>query len=181
MEARIVRATDADLAEISRLAGLIWRAHYPGIISAEQIEYMLARMYALEVLREEVLRGGIRYDRLILAGEGAGFAACGPAQPGVVKLHKLYVRPEWHGRGFGSLLLRHCEREAAKGGAKRLILSVNKQNAKAIAAYRRNGFTLLESVTVDIGGGFVMDDYVFGKDLASPETEKGNGANGAGK
>ncbi|HEX7470237.1 MAG TPA: GNAT family N-acetyltransferase, partial [Verrucomicrobiae bacterium] len=81
------------------------------------------------------------------------------------KLHKLYLLPETHGRGLGSLLLQHCEREAGKLGARRLMLAVNKRNAKAIAAYQRNGFAVADSVVTDIGGGFVMDDYIMAKDL----------------
>jgi RimJ/RimL family protein N-acetyltransferase len=61
--------------------------------------------------------------------------------------------------------LRHCESEVRQLGADRLMLTVNKRNAKAMAAYQRNGFTLTESVVVDIGGGFVMDDYVMTKEL----------------
>jgi RimJ/RimL family protein N-acetyltransferase len=49
---------------------------------------------------------------------------------------------------------------------RRLILSVNKRNTKAITAYKRNGFAIVESVVTDIGGGFVMDDYVMDKELA---------------
>jgi hypothetical protein len=62
---RIVPATESDLAAISRLAGVVWRAHYPGIISTEQIEYMLGKMYSLETLREEIGRRGVRYERLL--------------------------------------------------------------------------------------------------------------------
>lgn len=165
-EPRIVRAGESDLAEISRLAGVIWRAHYPGIISPEQIEYMLARMYSLDTLREDSLIRGIQYDRLLVGDDFAGFAAYGPTdQPGVFKLHKIYLHPDWHGRGLGSRLLDHCAAEAARAGATRLILTVNKRNAKALAAYRRNGFALIDSVVADIGGGFVMDDYVLAKDL----------------
>ncbi len=58
------------------------------------------------------------------------------------------------------------EREVRAGGARRLILSVNKRNIRAIAAYRRNGFIIAESVVTDIGGGFVMDDYVMTKELS---------------
>jgi RimJ/RimL family protein N-acetyltransferase len=36
---------------------------------------------------------------------------------------------------------------------------VNKRNQKAIRAYERAGFTIAESMTSEIGGGFVMDDY----------------------
>ena len=163
----IIRATEAGLPAISELAGVIWRACYPGIITSEQIDYMLARMYSLDVLRDEIRSQGIRYDRLLLDGELAGFASYGPtSEPGVMKLHKLYLLPELHGRGLGSRLLQHVEGEVRAGAGRRLILSVNKRNAKAIAAYQRNGFRIVESVVTDIGGGFVMDDYIMAKELA---------------
>ena len=163
---QIVPATEEHLPAISELAGIIWRACYPGIITHAQIDYMLARMYSLDVLRDEIRFQGIRYDQLLVDGKPAGFASYGPAsEPDVMKLHKLYLLPELHGRGLGSLLLQQVEREARAGRARRLILSVNKQNTKAIAAYRRNGFTVAESVVTDIGGGFVMDDYVMAKNL----------------
>jgi GNAT superfamily N-acetyltransferase len=163
----IVRASEEHLPAISELAGVIWRACYPGIITNEQIDYMLARMYSLDVLRDEIRSQGIRYERLLLDGELAGFASYGPtSEPGVIKLHKLYLLPELHGRGLGSLLLQQVEREVRAGGVRRLMLSVNKRNAKAIAAYQRNGFRIVESVVTDIGGGFVMDDYIMAKKLA---------------
>jgi GNAT superfamily N-acetyltransferase len=164
----IVRATEAGLPVISELAGVIWRACYPGIITTEQIDYMLARMYSLDVLCDEIRSQGIRYDRLLLDGELAGFASYGPTpEPGVTKLHKLYLLPELHSRGLGSRLLQHVEGEVRTGGARRLILSVNKRNARAIAAYKRNGFVIAESVITDIGGGFIMDDYIMAKDLSA--------------
>ncbi len=164
---QILPATATDLPEIARLAGVIWRGHYPGIISMAQIDYMLAKMYALETMKEEIQRRGIRYERLLVDGELAGFASFGPTErAGVFKLHKLYLDPARHGRGLGSLLLQHCECEVRKLSANRMMLTVNKQNAKAIAAYQRNGFAIVDSVVADIGGGFVMDDYVMEKVLA---------------
>ena len=163
---QILPAREPDLPAIARLAGVIWRAHYPGMISEEQIEYMLAKMYALETLREEIRLRGIRYERLLVEEALAGFAAFGPTdQPKLFKLHKLYLHPSWQSRGLGSLLLRYCEREAGRLGAARLMLTVNKQNAKAMTAYKRNGFAITDSIVMDIGGGFVMDDYVMTKEL----------------
>ncbi|MGA3284507.1 MAG: GNAT family N-acetyltransferase [Verrucomicrobiota bacterium] len=162
----IVRATEVDLPAISKLASVIWRACYPVIITNAQIDYMLARMYSLDVLRDEIRSQGIRYDQLVVDDELIGFASYGPtAEPGVMKLHKLYLLPALHGRGLGSRLLQHVEREVRAGRGRRLILSVNKRNTKAIAAYQRNGFVIADSVVTDIGGGFVMDDYVMAKDL----------------
>ena len=53
-EPEIKPARVEDLPAIRELAAIIWHAHYPGIISREQIDYMLARMYALETLRDEM-------------------------------------------------------------------------------------------------------------------------------
>src|SRR6267143_795211 len=53
-----VAASEADLATVAELAGRIWRAHFPSILSARQIEYMLAWMYDAAQLRAEVARGG---------------------------------------------------------------------------------------------------------------------------
>lgn len=164
--ATIVPAAEADLPALAGLAGVIWRRCYPGIISQEQIEYMLGKMYSLEVLREEIRSEGIRFYMLLTGKQFAGFASIGPTRTaGVMKLHKLYLLQEFHGRGLGSLLLKHCEAEAKRFGALRLILSVNKHNANAIAAYQRNGFKEVESIVTDIGGGFVMDDFIMAKDL----------------
>lgn len=161
----IIQATEAELPIVARLAGDIWRACYPGIITPEQIEYMLGRMYALEVLAAEIRSQGIRYDLMRVGGRPVGFASYGPVpMPGTMKLHKVYLLPGRQGCGLGSRLLQHVECEVRSLGARRLILSVNKRNAKAIAAYRRNGFVVAESIVTDIGGGFVMDDYVMAKD-----------------
>jgi GNAT superfamily N-acetyltransferase len=163
---KILRATEADLPAIAQLASIIWHSHYPGIISIEQIEYMLIKMYSLETLKEEMQLREIHYERLLVGEELAGFAAHGPTeQPKLFKLHKIYLHSARQGQGLGSLLLRHCEREVSNLGANRLILNVSKRNAKAIAAYQRNGFAITDSIAADIGGGFVMDDYVMSKDL----------------
>ena len=88
-----------------------------------------------------------------------------------MKLHKLYLLPELHGRGHGSRLLQHCEAEARRLGARRLLLAVNKRNPKAVAAYQRNGFTVAEAVVTDFGSGFVMDDFIMAKDLKPGEAK----------
>ena len=41
-----------------------------------------------------------------------------------------------------------------------LILTVNKHNHVAISAYRHYGFEIAADSVVDIGGGFVMNDYL---------------------
>ena len=171
-ECEILPAGEAHLSALAELAGVIWRQHYPGIISHAQIDYMLGKMYSLETLRAEMCSKSIRFYRLLVDGRFGGFASIGPADAaGVMKLHKCYLLPELHGRGLGSRLLQHCEAEARRLGARRLILAVNKHNTKAIAAYQRNGFTVAKPVLTDFGNGFVMDDFIMAKDFISGEAK----------
>lgn len=163
---QIIPAIEEHLPALAELASVIWRQHYPGIISHAQIDYMLDKMYSLDTLRAELRDRGIRFWRLLVERQFVGFASIGPqSEPGVMKLHKCYLLPAMHGRGYGSLLLQHCEREARQFGARRLILAVNKQNTKAVTAYQRNGFVIAKSIITDFGSGFVMDDYIMAKDL----------------
>jgi ribosomal protein S18 acetylase RimI-like enzyme len=65
----------------------------------------------------------------------------------------------------GSRLIARVEAAAAAESLPALILNVNKNNVQAIRAYEANGFAIRDAVVVDIGGGYVMDDYVMAKRL----------------
>ena len=151
-----------DLALIQSLANKSWRAHYPGIISEEQIEYMLDWMYSVKQLEEDQRRG-VEF-LLIETSRPMGFAGW-EVKEDIAYLHKLYLIPEAMGRGLGSALLAEVTSRAKERGVSFLQLGVNKYNAKAIKAYERNGFERFDSVCNDIGQGFVMDDYLYRKRL----------------
>jgi diamine N-acetyltransferase len=156
-------ATCEHLSEIASLAAVIWRMHYPGIISQDQIEYMLARMYDVDVMRRE-LESGVTYDQLVIEGQLIGFAAYGSTDVrSELKLHKLYIHPDFQRQGLGAMLLAHVEDAAREQNFEIVVLAVNKRNTNAIAAYRKHGFAIRDSIIVDIGGGFVMDDYIMAK------------------
>ena len=163
---QVSRAGRDDLPEIARLARMIWNAHYPGIIPREQIDYMLDRMYAIEQMAQEIEHGGVHYFLARRSDPALGFAAVGPTPvASEFKLHKLYVLPECHRQGVGRALLRHVCADVDHQGGRTLVLAVNKANQKALAAYRRYGFRERQAVRVDIGGGFVMDDFILAASL----------------
>jgi len=164
----LARARRDELPAVQRLAGVIWRAHYPGIITPDQIEYMLERGYALPLL-EGFLAGDDRGLELASAdGELAGFASWYVTDDREeAKLDKLYVLQSRQRLGLGARLIARVASLARAAGARQLILNVNKQNAQAIRAYEKYGFAVREAVVVDIGEGFVMDDYVMGKNLGA--------------
>ena len=157
----ITRARRDELPEVQRLAGVVWRAHYPGIVTHAQIDYMLERGYALPAL-EGFIGGPDRGLELArIEHELVGFAAWYVTdERGVAKLDKLYVLQSRQRLGLGGQLIGRVAELARDAGASRLVLNVNKHNVQAIRAYRKHGFAIHEDVVVDIGGGFVMDDYV---------------------
>ena len=158
--------TIADFPTIARLANTIWRSHYASMISMAQIDYMLAGRYTSERLRRYLDSTDCWMQLLKVSGVPAGYCSYALTEvPGEMKLQELYLLPEHQGKGLGGLMLRHVEIEARSHGCAALTLTVNKGNANSIAVYRKAGFTIREEAALDIGNGFVMDDFVMTKSL----------------
>lgn len=154
----------ADLDAVAQLARLVWQATYPGIITQAQIDFMLGERYSLGAL-SAYLGSDDRWFEVAAKGEVlVGFCAC-EIHRGEYKLDKLYVDPQQQRQGIGGQLVARAAARGRELGHPRMILAVNKRNATAIAAYRAQGFAVRESVCVDIGNGFVMDDYIMEKKL----------------
>jgi GNAT superfamily N-acetyltransferase len=157
------KATAQDIGLLSSLAREIWTTCYPGIITTEQIEYMLTLMYSHESIAQE-LQDNVQWVIIESDTDPIGFLSF-TASDMTVKLNKLYLKADTHGKGFGKAGLNYVIDYAKVNGFKEVFLTVNKNNAKAIKAYEKRGFKLTESVVNDIGGGFVMDDYVYSYEI----------------
>jgi diamine N-acetyltransferase len=159
-------AGEADIPLIQDLSSRIWREHYPGIISHDQIDYMLGKMYDTGVIRDEILNRGYRYVLVMRGNEAVGYIAYRFEDPDrAVMISKLYLLPSLHGKGIGRKMLQYVQDDALRMGARAISLFVNKNNVKAIAAYERSGFKKAQAVVTDIGSGFVMDDFRMVLDL----------------
>ena len=161
---RIEPLANADVERMVVLAARIWHDHYPAIIGAAQMQYMLKQRYDPAVVRAELGRADVWWDKLSVGEDICGFASyLLAAEPATVKLDKLYVRTGCQRRGYGGMLIARAIDEARRQGCMRLVLAVNKNNTSAIGAYRKHGFRVVDAVVKDIGGGFVMDDYIMEK------------------
>ncbi|HEX5802385.1 MAG TPA: GNAT family N-acetyltransferase [Azospira sp.] len=156
----------ADVDAIAALARTIWQSAYAEIITPAQIDYMLAQRYNAPRLLDELGTPGYWWDQAVVDGERAGFSSCYLTEtPGELKLDKLYVHPARQRGGIGAALIGRVLEHGRAAGCDTLLLAVNKQNSRAIAAYEKNGFAVRESVRVDIGGGFVMDDFIMARSI----------------
>lgn len=155
---------DDEVEALADLAGFVWRRHYPGIISLEQIDYMLARRYRPAFIRQTMARGD-KWDAARGQGLLLGFSHSYPMGGGDAKLDKLYVHPDWQCHGIGRLLLERVLGHARLWHCGRLVLRVNRNNTLAIAAYGKYGFAVATEIQEDIGGGFLMDDFVMTRNV----------------
>lgn len=165
----IAAVTEAEFATLRGLAGTIWRRHYPRMISTDQIEYMLGRRFTDDALRETCAAADRWLELLRVGSVPVGY--CGyelsPDRPDAVKLGQLYLLEGHRGRGLGRLMLRRVEDRAHASGRSSIFLQVNRHNADAIGFYLANGFAVAGQAVFDIGGGFVMDDFIMEKTVRS--------------
>lgn len=158
-ELAIRRLADDEAETLETLAREIWLAHYPAIISREQIEFMLGQRYAPAAIRASL--ASQLWDAAWLEGRMVGFAhSFADEAPATWKLDKLYVHPHHQRKGIGQALLQRARQHALDAGASRMVLRVNKRNAVALAAYAKYGFTVYGEHVLDIGNGFAMDDFL---------------------
>ncbi len=155
----IVPLAPSRLDAVCRLARRIWQDTYPGIISQQQIDAMLADRYSPQAILAQL--DDPRHTWLIALGgrDLTGFAHA-YLEDGGCKLDKLYVDPCDQRRGIGHALFDAIHGFARQHQAQRVWLQVNRHNSRAISAYRKYGFEIVEARVFDIGDGFVMDDYL---------------------
>ena len=154
-----IRAADVnDIATIREIANITWPVAYGSYISKEQLDYMLDMMYSDNSLLEQMNKG----HQFYIAEQHnnpIGFASVSKEEDNSSKLNKLYVLPTAQKTGAGKALLQKSIEYAISHAANCLYLQLNKQN-NAQHFYSKHGFTVREASILEIGGGYIMDDYI---------------------
>ena len=146
-----------ELNVVKALAQDIWPRVYDYMISQEQISYMLSLMYDLNQLKQQWVQG-VKFVLLEVEGIPQGFLSF-EEKDECIFLHKLYLRPEMQGQGFGKKMLQVAIDFAVDSKIPSLELTVNRNN-KSLDFYLGNGFEIKEEKDFDIGGGYFMNDYI---------------------
>ncbi|MDI9499035.1 MAG: GNAT family N-acetyltransferase [Bacillota bacterium] len=153
------------IAELARLAAEIWQEAFTYMISDEQIAYMLERFQSAPALTRQIEDENYRYWFVRLGAETAGYLGVQPREK-TLFLSKVYLLPARRGHGLGAAMLRFAAAQARRMGLCYLELTVNRSNP-ALRLYQREGFQIVREAVADIGGGFVMDDYILVRELDS--------------
>ncbi|MBL7918634.1 MAG: GNAT family N-acetyltransferase [Bacteroidia bacterium] len=153
----LVRANLGDIEVIEQLARKIWHEYYPSIISIEQIEYMLHKMYSKESLTEQLNDKKDTYYLIMVNNQPNGFISISNKGDNKYFLNKFYILQDVAAKGKGTRafkqLLSIIQPEEIK-------LTVNRQNFKSINFYFKNGFIIDSVADFDIGNGYFMNDFV---------------------
>ncbi len=162
---QIVRLSIDELLNVQDIAHRTWPSTFKDILTSDQIQYMLEWMYSLDTL-EQQFQDGQRFYAVKENEQFLGFAAIELNHPkaGQAKIHKLYLLPDQQGKGYGKMLMDHIAEEAKHEHMQSLVLNVNRYNS-AVKFYENYGFSILKEEIIDIGSGFIMDDFVMGMEL----------------
>lgn len=164
----IRKALLSDIPIIKAIAEKAWRPTYDHILTEQQTIYMLDLMYNSLTLENQI-KDNIAFFMVDLAQETVGYFAVENINDQIVKLHKLYLDPIQKQKGLGRKIIQYIKEWTLENQRERIILNVNKNNS-AIHFYQKMGFTIIEELILDIGEGYVMDDYVMQLNLGSTQS-----------
>ncbi|MEN9958685.1 MAG: hypothetical protein RLZZ474_929 [Bacteroidota bacterium] len=148
----------SDIPVIQQIAEKAWRPTYSHILTEEQTLYMLDMMYSTETLKKQI-GSSIAFYLAEVEQKPLGYFSFEITEPKRMKLHKIYLDPDQKSKGTGSLIIEFVKHYALKAGVEQIELNVNKHNS-AVQFYEKKGFIRAKEMVLDIGNGYVMDDFV---------------------
>lgn len=154
---KLIPATVKDIDAISALAKIVWNQHYPAIIKQEQINYMLKLMYSSESLTEQIEKKGHLFFLVEQEGKRVGFISVNRESKQDWFLNKFYIDQSLASKGIGAETFELLKNTIQ---AKKITLTVNRQNFKSVNFYFKVGFKIERVADFDIGNGYVMNDFV---------------------
>lgn len=162
---KIVEASTEHIFIIQSLSDRIWPQTFGNILTQDQIAYMMDMMYSKPAL-EKQMENGHHYLLVEEDGEYLGYLSyeLNYKKSDITKIHKIYILPSLQGKGIGRFFIDATAKIAGKNNNAELSLNVNRFN-KAIDFYQRMGFDVVSREDIDIGNGFLMEDYVMNKKI----------------
>jgi GNAT superfamily N-acetyltransferase len=165
---KIRKALISDIPLIIEIAEKAWRPTYEHILMEQQTVYMLDLMYNSLTLENQI-NGNIAFFMVDVDQETVGYFALENFNESLVKLHKLYLDPTKKNMGLGKIIIQYIKDWAQAHKKNRIQLNVNKNNS-AVQFYQKMGFLIIDELILDIGKGYVMDDFIMQLDLGSTQS-----------
>ena|GEM_PF-1975203 len=140
MEYLIRPATYADVPAIGRVARETWRITYAQSIAPHNQQLALSHFYDEKVLAAALEDPRSWFFVAVSGHEVLGFAQFLQRSDGHGEIARIYVLPAHQRQGIGRALVHAGVRAMAEEGIHRCYVSVELDNAPAVAFYQRFGF-----------------------------------------
>lgn len=159
-----------DAAALALVGAATFLESFAGVIAGDAIIAHCARHHQADAYAALLEKGARAW--LVEAADGGaplGYALLGQpdldaAQAGDVELKRIYSLSRFHGAGMGPALMTAVLHAAA--GHQRLLLGVYHGNARALAFYKKQGFTQIGTRQFQVGPR-LYDDYILARPLAA--------------
>lgn len=149
-EPSVIRAQEADLPALAALEAHTFRETFSGVYAPQDLEQFLSTKKSLPAITAEWSRPGTQYFILRHEGRNAGFIKLnlhhqpdnGTLLPEpVMELEKIYVLNDYFGKGLGKILMEKTLAVARENFVRTLWLGVWEHNHRALAFYKKEGFS----------------------------------------
>jgi len=154
----IRRAGAKDASVLSQMGKLTFTQSYASIIPAEELAIYTSRAFSLEQMGAELGDMEITYLLALAGMRPCGYSKLAPTPPppaingpNPVELARLYVLPEWTGKGIGTMLIEKSLAAALEQGCRSCWLRVWTGNERAIRFYHHWGFHEVGSEPYNVG------------------------------
>ena len=159
----IIAHTESEFKIIAQLADATWREHYIPIIGVDQVNYMVDKFQTAPAIANQINQGYeyfiINYDKTPV-----GYISIRKEEDSLF-ISKIYILSTYRGKQIGKAAMTFITDKAKAYEFNSITLTVNKNNTNAILFYEKMGFINIDSLIIDIGNGYVMDDYKMGKSI----------------
>lgn len=154
----IRRAGTKDARVLSQMGELTFAQSYASILPAEELASYTSQAFSLAQVGAELGEAEITYLLALAGTKPCGYsklapspapAAVGNTKP--VELTRLYILPEWVGKGIGTMLIEKTLAAALERGYRSCWLRVWTGNERAIDFYHRWGFREVGSEPYNVG------------------------------
>jgi diamine N-acetyltransferase len=171
MELSIERLSVDDVYTLQEISVLTMRAAFLHLNDANNFEAYLSDKKSIHQLTTELKNPNSHFfyvydgeDRVAYLKYNIGVAQSETFPEDHMELERIYVLPDFQGRGYGAYLLRHAEQYALDHGCTALWLGVWEYNPDAIRFYERHGMRRIGQHNFTIGNE-EQTDYIYLKEL----------------
>lgn len=146
------------------LIKVIWEETFIPIIGQKQVDYMLAVYQSKAEISRQIKENEAEYFLVFYEAMPVGYVAYRKEQKRLF-ISKIYLLNHYQGKGLATKIFAWIEETARANKLSALYLHVNQNNKKAIEIYEHKGFINSGEIITDIDEGFLMEDFIFVKDL----------------